>query len=347
VDDDHADLVVEVFKDALEDVYGEVRDGTVAKITGYVDEPEQLIRYYKNEEFPRIAVTVDLLTTGVDVPPITDLVFLRRVKSRILYEQMIGRATRLCPDLYGQNQDKETFRIFDAAQLYDALQDYSDMKPVVQQPNIPFSQLTGEFRGVSEEAHRDEVSDHPDEVRQTKRGYGTENSRPEAYLEGLQDWIESNQDELTALQVVLQRPRELTRDQLKELQIELSRAGYTETQIREAYSEVRNQEIAATVVGFLRRRALATPLLPYEERVDRALRHVLREHDWTSVQERWLERIAKQIKKNVVVDREALDEPPFDQNGGFDRLNTIFDGQLPTVLDEMHETIWDDDTVVA
>ncbi len=419
VDDDHADLVVEVFKDALEDVYGEVRDGTVAKITGYADDPEQLIRYYKNEEFPRIAVTVDLLTTGVDVPPITDLVFLRRVKSRILYEQMIGRATRLCPNLYGPDRDKEAFRIFDAVQLYDALQDYSDMKPVVQQPNISFSQLTGEFQGVSETEHRDEVfeqfmaklnrkrsalkqnaeqveertghepedlldwfrdegkdglrvlleedpdfgsfldelkyespryklvSEHPDEVRQTKRGYGPDNSRPEAYLEGLRDWIESNRDNLTALQVVLQRPRDLTREQLKDLQIELSRAGYTETKIRKAYSEAQNQDIAATIVGFLRRQALATPLLPYEQRVDRALSHVLRTHDWTSVQERWLERIAKQIKNNVVVDREALDEPPFDQKGGFNRLNTVFDGRLPDVLDEMHATIWDDDTVTA
>jgi type I restriction enzyme R subunit len=56
---------------------------------------------------PKIVVTVDLLTTGIDVPSITNLVFLRRVKSRILYEQMLGRATRLCPDI-----GKETFRIF-------------------------------------------------------------------------------------------------------------------------------------------------------------------------------------------------------------------------------------------
>ena len=45
-----------------------------------------------------MAVTVDLLTTGIDVPSITNLVFLR-VQSRILYDQMLGRATRLCPDI--------------------------------------------------------------------------------------------------------------------------------------------------------------------------------------------------------------------------------------------------------
>ncbi|WP_207797855.1 helicase-related protein, partial [Flavobacterium piscis] len=53
----------------------------------------------KNEKFPNIVVTVDLLTTGIDVPQIVNLVFIRRVRSRILFEQMLGRATRLCPEI--------------------------------------------------------------------------------------------------------------------------------------------------------------------------------------------------------------------------------------------------------
>jgi len=152
---------------------------------------------------------------------------------------------------------------------------------------------------------------------------------------------------MDALQIVLQRPKELTREDLKEIQIELSRAGYTEAQIREAFSEAKNQDIAASIVGFLRSRALGTPLMPYENRVDHALRYIFKDRDWTSVQEQWLERIAKQIKKKEVVDREALDESPFDQKRGFDRLNKVFDGQLPDVLDEMHQAIWDDDAVAA
>ena len=74
-----------------------------------------------DEAIPKIAVTVDLLTTGVDVPKITNLVFLRRVNSRILYEQMLGRATRLCPEIH-----KETFRIFDAVDLYSRLQELTE-----------------------------------------------------------------------------------------------------------------------------------------------------------------------------------------------------------------------------
>jgi len=86
-------------------------------ITGKADNPLQLIRRYKNERDPNIAVTVDLLTTGVDVPEICNLVFLRRINSRILFDQMLGRATRLCDSV-----GKEAFRIFDAVQIYDALQ---------------------------------------------------------------------------------------------------------------------------------------------------------------------------------------------------------------------------------
>ena len=78
---------------------------------------------------PKIAVTVDLLTTGIDVPSITNLVFLRRVNSRILYEQMLGRATRQCPEI-----GKETFRIFDAVDLYPHLQNLTEMRPVVVNP---------------------------------------------------------------------------------------------------------------------------------------------------------------------------------------------------------------------
>jgi superfamily II DNA or RNA helicase len=59
---------------------------------------------------PKIAVTVDLLTTGVDVVKITNLVFVRRVNSRILYEQMIGRATRLCPEIGDSDHVKALFR---------------------------------------------------------------------------------------------------------------------------------------------------------------------------------------------------------------------------------------------
>ena len=139
VNDMHADLVVRPLKEAFDHQYGPAPDDTVKKITSSADQPAQLIRRYKNEQLPKVAVTVDLLTTGVDVPDIVNLVFIRRVRSRILFEQMLGRATRLCFDLYGPGLGKERFYIFDAVDTYEELQDVSDMHPVVTRPYLTFS----------------------------------------------------------------------------------------------------------------------------------------------------------------------------------------------------------------
>jgi len=85
-------------------------DDFVQKITGSptVDRPLQKIREFRNRQNPGIVVTVDMLSTGVDVPRIENIVFLRPVQSRILFEQMMGRGTRLCNEIH-----KTHFTVFD------------------------------------------------------------------------------------------------------------------------------------------------------------------------------------------------------------------------------------------
>lgn len=136
--DAHADDIVRLLVEELQEEYGNdaVPHGMVMKITGNVDKADDLILKFKNDPYPKYVVTVDLLTTGIDVPTICNLVFVRRVKSRILYDQMIGRATRLCPEI-----GKEHFRIFDAVDLYAELQEMTDMRPVVVKPDISLGQL--------------------------------------------------------------------------------------------------------------------------------------------------------------------------------------------------------------
>lgn len=136
--DAHADDIVRLLVEELQEEHGNdaVPHGIVMKITGNVDKADNLILKFKNDPYPKYVVTVDLLTTGVDVPSICNLVFVRRVKSRILYDQMIGRATRLCPEI-----GKEHFRIFDAVDLYAELQEMTDMRPVVVRPGISLGQL--------------------------------------------------------------------------------------------------------------------------------------------------------------------------------------------------------------
>ena len=147
VNDHHADEIV----DKLRDIYKaqEVPSGAIEKITYKIgDRPrvQDAIKRFKNEHYPTIAVTVDLLSTGIDVPEITKIVFMRRIKSRILYEQMLGRATRLCSKI-----NKTHFDIYDAVDLYSYLDDYSSMKPVVANPSVTFDELFEGYEKVSDE----------------------------------------------------------------------------------------------------------------------------------------------------------------------------------------------------
>lgn len=100
----HSDQLVEICRE----VFGR-GDSFVRKITGRVDRPLQQIREFRNRKQPGVVVTVDLLTTGVDIPDLEFIVFLRAVKSRILFEQMLGRGTRK-----GEHHpDKSHFVVFD------------------------------------------------------------------------------------------------------------------------------------------------------------------------------------------------------------------------------------------
>ena len=147
--DAHADLVVGALGAAMEARHGPQDEALIRKITGSIDRPGTMIRRYRNDPTPKIAVTVDLLTTGIDVPKIVNLAFLRRVNSRILYDQMIGRATRLCPEIGGPGIDKDSFRVFDAVRQSEAICALTEMKPVVVNRSLPFAQLMEELARVA------------------------------------------------------------------------------------------------------------------------------------------------------------------------------------------------------
>ena len=410
--DSHADIVVDQLKQAIAQQYGSVEDEAIAKITGSVDKPLQLIRQFRNEVNPKIAVTVELLTTGIDVPSICNLVFIRRVKSRILYEQMLGRATRLCT--FDDGSAKQAFRIFDAVKLYEAIAPVSTMKPVVVNPNISFTQLIDDLETVTEpgavegildqllaklqrkrrhlsDSNREQleaiagmpvgelvphlrqsssaqvrewfrqrqaiaeildrrdggmapilISRHVDELLSIERGYGNA-ERPQDYLDSFKAFLLENLNRIPALLVVTQRPRQLTRAQLKELKLLLDAKGYSETTLQVAWQDATNEDIAASIVGFIRQAALGDALTPYSDRVDKAIKQTLASRAWTPPQRKWLERIGKQLKVETIVDRDALDQGEFKtQGGGFERLNKTFNGQLETILAEVGDRLWQD-----
>lgn len=139
----HADQLVDICRD----VFGR-GDAFVEKITGSptVDKPLNKIKQFRNRPEPHIVVTVDMLSTGVDIPSIEKILFLRPVKSRILFEQMLGRGTRLCsnfPNGLG-TPPKTHFTVFDCfdGTLLEAFKNSTGITQVTPiNPTRPIKQL--------------------------------------------------------------------------------------------------------------------------------------------------------------------------------------------------------------
>ncbi|WP_322924270.1 type I restriction-modification system endonuclease [Paenibacillus campi] len=408
--DAHADKVVDILKKEYDALYDGVEDNAIMKITGSIHHPSEAIRRFKNERLPNIVVTVDLLTTGIDVPEITNLVFLRRVKSRILFEQMLGRATRRCDGI-----NKDHFKIFDAVNIYEALQNYTDMKPVVTRPKVPVLQLVNELDRIEEPdklkeqqeqilakirrkqrhftAAREEnfgllsdgrtveefaqwvesiepdvlyeqlqpylrlfhyldenrdgenkqiISEHEDEFIGITRGYGNA-EKPEDYLDSFGEYIRNHMNTIPALIIVCQRPADLTREDLKRLRFELDQAGYTEQNLMTAWREVKNEDITADIIAFIRQQALGDPLMNHADRVRNAMKKIYSKQVWPPKQKLWLERIEKQLLKESVLGpnvEQAFNYEPFMSHGGYRQMDRVFKGELSEILREINTNLY-------
>lgn len=413
VDDAHADLIVKILKEIYEPLG--VDNEAIMKITGSVGggnkkKVMEAVKRFKNEKYPNVAVTVDLLTTGIDVPEITTLVFMRRVKSRILFEQMMGRATRLCREI-----GKTHFEIYDPVGVYESLEDVNTMKPVVANPQATFDDLllglemlptdaqiqnqvdliiakiqrqkrnldekaiaefiylaggqnpnqfiekirsvsTGEAKelllknrilfGILNEGGTNPqrpvvISAKVDELISHTRGYG-KGMKPEDYLEEFKAFITNNMNTITALNVVCTRPTELTRESLKSLKLELDREGFTEKQLNTAWKELKNQDIAADIISFIRREAIGSALISHEQRIKNAVQRLKSNHSFSKMEIDWLNRIETHLLHETVLDKDAFDSGAFKNFGGFTRINKIFNNQLESVISELNDYLYDD-----
>lgn len=415
VDDAHADMIVDILKNIYSE-YG-VDNDAIMKITGSVGggnpkKVQEAIKRFKNERYPSIAVTVDLLTTGIDVPEITTLVFMRRIKSRILFEQMLGRATRLCPKI-----KKTHFEIYDPVGVYDSLEDVNTMKPVVANPTSTFMQLLDGLKVIEDEKQAENqinqiiaklqrkkrnmdaqtmehfinltggmdpsqfiadleqrptadarnrllaqrellkllqerktnagrlvvVSDAEDKLLSHTRGYGKADQRPEDYLDAFSDYVRTNINEIAALQIICTRPRELTRESLKNLRLTLDREGFTTQQLNTAISQLTNEEIAADIIGLIRRYAIGSTLISHEARIHHAVDKLKKVHRFTKQELSWIGRMEKYLMEESVLNVTVFDEDSrFKTAGGFAKINKVFANKLESVILELNEYLYDD-----
>lgn len=138
VNQEHADFIVQRF----EKRYPDLPAGFIKTIHNKVSHSQSIIDAFcdqKNENLPQIAVSVDMMDTGIDAPRVLNLVFFKVVRSYAKFWQMIGRGTRKCRDIFGPGQDKETFLIFDVCQNFAFFDEHEQgvegrrIKPLSQQ----------------------------------------------------------------------------------------------------------------------------------------------------------------------------------------------------------------------
>lgn len=407
VNDAHADRIV----DTLREIYRPfgISNDAILKITGKTAGGNkkkilQIIKQFENNQEPNITVTVDLLTTGVDVPPICNLVFMRKINSRILFEQMMGRATRPCPEI-----GKTHFNIFDAVRVYEDLDSTSGMKSVSvnksmaelledlfrpddanKQPikdrilaklqrknnNLTDEQkyevserLDGktvkayvkELKSYTEEAfirrcQQDAdfllwidglkgkrrghyYSDKEDTLLETTRGYG-DTEKPEDYLEAFTTFVNENKDRIEAIRIACTKPSDMTRAQLKALKLELDKASFTENNLNEAESNVKNERIVADIITHVRQAVLNTPLVNHEDRVRAAFAKLIGAHHFNRMQLDLLEKIKTYMLHESILNVETFEAPAFKSEGGFARFNKKLNGQLNEIIREINTYIY-------
>jgi len=391
-------------------------DEFVQKITGKVDRPLQRIKEFRNRAKPGIVVTVDLLSTGVDIPDLEYIVFLRPVRSRILFEQMMGRGTRR-----GEHHpDKSHFVVFDCfagtllryfaettgitaelprhesrtvVEVIDEIWQNRDraynVNVLVKRLNRIDKEMAGEARDafaafiphgdLRQYATRLPVRlkeefvetmallrspefqhlllNYPRRPRTFLVAYTVEDEvsskwmirdgegreyRPEDYLAAFSRYVREHQDEIEAIQVLLGRPREWSRESLVALKQRLSAAPerFTVENLQRAH-EARYQKALVEIISMVKHAVREEePLLTAEERVTRAIAQVTAGREFTAEQRQWLDRIRDSLIANLSIDRESFEVVPVLANaGGWGRANRVFENGLSTLVTNLNEAL--------
>lgn len=173
----HAQFIVDRFNQNYphyEGKFAQLIDYSVSYAQSLIDDFSEV------EKTPHIAVSVDMMDTGIDVPEVVNLVFFKIVRSNTKFWQMVGRGTRLCPDLFGPSEDKEEFLIFDFCQNLEffrenpAAIDAPVARPIGERLFVTRVELVGDLQS-SEEPHSEILAGLKTRLFDEVRGMNVEN----------------------------------------------------------------------------------------------------------------------------------------------------------------------------
>lgn len=401
----HADQIVGICKE----VFGR-GDDFVQKITGSpsVDRPLQKIREFRNRPQPKVAVTVDMLTTGVDIPSLEFIVFMRPVKSRILWVQMLGRGTRLCDEI-----NKTHFKIFDCfgGSLIEYFANTTDLKiePPAKDP-VPVGQVIQKIyqnidrdyhlkslvkrlhridRGMNHEARarfadyipdgdmgrfageltekierdftntlnllqdsgfQDLLENYPRAKQTFIIAYQQEDTvssevmikgqKVEDYLDSFCRFVRENPEQIEAIAILLQRPRDWKTAALNELREKLRQNQFREPELQRATQLVHNKALA-DIISIVKRAARADePIYTAVERIERAIASVMVGKSFNQEQLKWLGYIQEHLVQNLTIEMDDFEYAPiFERVGGKGKAKKVFSGGLEALIDEINAAI--------
>ena len=191
------------------------------------------------------------------------------------------------------------------------------------------------------------VSDAEDVLTEHSRGYGNA-EKPEDYLNAFSRYIQSNRNEIAALNIICTRPKDLTRKDLKDLRLTLDREGFTTQQLNTALYELTNEEIMADIISLIRRYAIGSTLISHEARIHRAVEKLRKKHNFSKQEQSWISRIEKYLLGESVMNIKVFDEDSrFASYGGFKKINKVFQNNLESIVLELNEYLYDDGGNVA
>lgn len=330
--DQHAIQLEKIFRE----VYSDKDDRYVKKITYTTDKPDDWVRRFRNQKYPKVAVTVDMISTGVDVKPIENIIFVRPTRSAVLYNQMIGRGTRTCDEI-----GKEKFTIYDCIGIVDY---FSESPPFnTYRPSDSDKSESGGSGGSGGDED-DEIivaDDVQDELEFSGYIFTTDDGRelrPDDYITSFEEYVNQNQSEIEAVKIIMESPEALKREHLRELNRKLQDEpeGFSEEKLQKAYG----QEMT-DIIGFIKH-ALGEDEFPTtEERVEKAFNAWMEDKDFADDEAKWLNLIKRHFVQEKVIKKEDFNYVPFSRHGGWNSAAQAFGGeeQLRNVLHELNEEV--------
>ena len=336
-DDSHAEDIVRIVRD----VFGR-GDDFCQKITYRSDKPEDLIKRFRTQFNPRIAVSVDMISTGTDIKPLECLVFMRAVRSSGYFEQMIGRGVRTInrEDLRAVTGDAEAkthFIIVDAVGVYGSVK--TDSQALPGDPSTPPEPNGAPPRNPNQ------IIDDVSEDRVIETGFDARSfTQVTTVIHDFKGFIIQNVDEFSALQILCRVPEvqsALTEENLKALEealrqhsSSLSRESLWLAYKRRSPETVRGETEQRTDLISLVRFATGHHLFlePFSATVNRNFEEWLEGRDFRAEQHKWLKMIRDHIATSLDIQMSDFELAPFAELGNGAKVYQLFGDDLDNIL---------------